>query len=206
MLSNTGTTDNTVHVKVQQGTPAASPAIPSLPAGGLPLAYRLMPSRGSNTNAATPYGNIDYAIQSGTSTGLLSQYWDTRNFTDDGTIQKPWLEQTLDAFTIPTDRYVEIIYDCNFSANDKIRSEYGITFMDNGVDLPFSSSMMVSGASWENHHHSYRVGLASGRHVIQVKAWTQSGSASDFHYGPNAQHIGSFVGRRAQVWDLSVKK
>lgn len=108
MLSNTGTPDNVVHVMVQQGTPAASPAVPSLPAGGLPLAYQLMPSRGSNTNAATPYGNIDYAIQSGGVRGRLAY----ERVTADYTVQEDnqWHIQVTAEFVVPTKRLVAITW------------------------------------------------------------------------------------------------
>ena len=196
-----------VTLGVTQGTPSANPAVPQLDSGQLALMEKLV--QPGATNLSTGSGDnrsYNYAIPYGGSVGMLTQYWDTRNFTNDGTQFSPWYEMQCPQFYIPTDRLVEFVLDANFSAHDKIRSEWGVTFQDNGADIPFSSSMMVSGYAWENHKHSFSSVLQAGYHSIRVKAWTQAGSAADFHYGVSQGNQGTFIGRRIQVWDRGVAK
>ncbi len=198
---------NEVIVGVTQGIPAANPVAPTLDSGQLALMEKLV--QPGATNLSTGSGDnrsYDYAIPYGGSVGLLTQYWDTRNFTNDGTQFRPWYEMRCPQFYIPTDRLVDFVLDVNFSAHDNTRSEWGVTFQDNGTDIPFSSSMMVSGYAWENHKHSFSSVLQAGWHSIRVKAWTQSGSAADFHYGVSQGNQGTFIGRRIQVWDRGVAK
>jgi hypothetical protein len=214
MLSNTGTPDNVVHVMVQQGTPAASPAIPSLPAGGLPLAYLLMPSRGSTTNAATPYGNIDYAIQAGSSTGKLGENWDKRSFTGNN-IKYNMNHEFPVRFTIPTDREIELVFDVNFSSQDvNSYSEWACGFEIDPPDTSSKNEYCIEGSTanfksdrtWESHNNTFRTNVAAGTHTAYVVTWPQNGAAPMFHYGPNSDGHGLFVGRRFQVFDRNVAK
>ena len=196
-----------VIIGVTQGTPSANPVVPTLDSGQLALMEKMV--QPGATNLSTGSGDnrsYNYAIPYGGSAGLLSQYWDTRNFTNDGTHFRPWYEMQCPQFYVPTDRLVDFVLDVNFSAHDSSRSEWGVTFQDNGADIPFSSSMMVSGLAWENHKHSFSTVLQAGWHSIRVKAWTQSGSAADFHYGVSQGNQGTFIGRRIQVWDRGVAK
>lgn len=214
MLSNTVKSDNTVHVKVQQGTPSASPVIPSLPAGAQPLAYRLMPSRGSTTNAATPYGNVDYAIRAGEAVGKLGENWDKRSFTGNN-IKNNMNHEFPVRFTIPTDRQIELVFDVNFSSQDVNGfSEWACGFeMDPPTTdgeheycIEGSTTNFRSEQSWEGHNNTFRMNVEAGTHTAYVVSWPQFGAAPSFHYGPNGDGHGLFVGRRFQVFDLSVAK
>ena len=214
MLSNTGTTDNKVHVRVAQGTPSASPVIPSLPAGAQPLAYRLMPANGSTTNSATPWGNTDYAIRAGEQTGKLGQFWDkTPDLHGAPTHQLVYHEFPV-RFTIPTDRLIEFVFDANYSSSTSDFCEWACGFEIDPPDMKDTSDYSLDGStqnfrsedSWESHNNTFRANVTAGTHTAYVCDWVQHGPAPVFHYGKNASGHGAFVGRRFQVFDRGVAK
>lgn len=214
MLSNTVASDNTVHVRVAQGTPSASPVIPSLPAGAQPLAYRLMPANGSTTNSATPYGNINYAIQAGASGGKLAEFWQRASLNGNDHVQNVNHEFPV-RFTIPTDRQIEFIFDVNFSSLDEnsycewacgFEIDPPTTDGDHDYSLEGSTMNFRSEKTWESHNNSFRTNIEAGTHTAYVADWLQNGSAPSFHYGKNRSGHGAFVGRRFQVWDIGVAK
>ena len=124
MLSNTGTPDNVVHVMVAQGTPSASPVAPSLPAGAQPLAYRLMPANGSTTNAATPYGNIDYAIPYGVGLNRIGYQANTGSQTQDWRPNLWWPQAACTTQYLPVDRSVTVRFVYRASTVDEAISSF----------------------------------------------------------------------------------
>jgi hypothetical protein len=170
MLSNTGTPDNVVHVRVQQGTPAASPAIPSLPAGGLPLAYRLMPSRGSNTNAATPTGNIDYAIPYGVGLDRIGYQANTGSQTQDWRPNIWWGQAACTTQYLPVDRSVTVRFVYRASSADEVLSSFYTRLKVDGQVMTDGLDECPVFPVWARQQVSFPIVLSGGRtHSVDVE-------------------------------------
>lgn len=106
LLADTGA-GGQVSLHVAQGVPSASPAAPALPAGALLLREMLLPAGASSTQSAAPQGSVDYAIPYGASMGLLGVASNDSSLVQDWTPGR-WWGQAAAAFTLPTDRLVEV--------------------------------------------------------------------------------------------------
>lgn len=115
IVSYTGQPDNKVHVKVQQGTPSASPVAPQVEAGGLVLGLMRMPAGATSTAAAVSCGPTDYAIPVGASLGrlgyvqsLVSGSMDWSRGSDGSGL---WQDQlSLTTSYLPTDRLADVVW------------------------------------------------------------------------------------------------
>jgi hypothetical protein len=204
MLSNTGATDNKVHVMVAQGTPSATPFAPSLPAGALTLRSFTMPSGASSTSSAVAQNAPGFAIAYGASLGKIAENWNKSDGVGGGEAQKYFYEQPV-TFSLPTARILEFVYDVNFSSTGDY-TEWSIEFQVDNTDLPWSSCNWRSEATWESHHHSFLTVIPAGNHTARIKTWLQNGKAPYFHTGDNRTGNDVFVGRRFQIWDRGVSQ
>ena len=203
-----GDADNQVVVGVTQGTPAANPVAPTLPAGCTLLRSMRVPANATATSSATQVDSINYAIPYGASLGKLGENWDRRDFTGDSTAKKYWYEQPI-TFTLPTDRLVEFQFKVNYSSaaatsgeDTSHRSEWAVGFQLDGKDLDHSCANFVSFGAWETHETSYITTVPAGTHTARLRTWLQNGGAPAFHYNPSTDNKDAWwCGRRFIIWD-----
>jgi hypothetical protein len=170
MLSNTGTTDNTVHVMVVQGTPSASPVAPSLPAGAQPLAYRLMPANGSTTNSATPYGNIDYAIPYSASLDRIGYQENTGSQTQDWRPDLWWSQAALTTQYLPMDRSATVRFVYRASSADEALSSFYARLKVDGQVMTDGLDECPVFPVWARQQVSFPIVLSGGRaHSVDVE-------------------------------------
>ena len=210
-----GDADNAVAVGVAQGTPAASPVAPSIPAGATLIASMRVPAGATTTAQATRTASIDYAIPYGTTLGILGEAVNTANGAGDTTPGRTHDEAPV-SFHLPTDRIVEITYSVAFSC---IPSDgwcsWGVSgFLLDGKALSGTTcEWLAAKGVWETHTFSHIVEVAAGSHTIAVRNGLFSHSADGvgpyFHYGlvgDTSSSKGGYPGRTLRVTDLGPAK
>ena len=172
LLANTGTPDNVVHCKVAQGTPAASPSAPTLPAGALLLQQMRVPAGASKTSSASVNGSQNYAIPYGVTLGVLAQ---DRNSGNEG--YDPAYNGTprnAVEFTLSTDRIVEIRFQCRVTGGVDPSSSMHFSITDNGVALDpgFGQLEFSTQGAAEVKSYSNMFNLDAGVHriILSVRA------------------------------------
>jgi hypothetical protein len=189
-----------VALHVAQGTPSAVPGPPSLPAGALRLRDMQMPAGASSTQSAAPVGSVDYAIPYGAEAGRIAHFWSRDNGTGSVELREPFNEFHCGIY-LPTNRMLEFCFDCVYSALDGKDSQWSVGFCVDDKVLEGSTVNFGSDDRWLSHQTRYLANVPSGAHTVSIVSWLQFGSAPVFHYGPNENGLGTYVGRRFQVWD-----
>lgn len=216
MLSNTVASDNTVHVMVAQGTPSASPVIPSLPAGAQPLAYRLMPANASTTGSSTPTGDVDFATSRSGIIGRLCHETESAdgpaNFNG-----KPDDYYSLNCSTwLPTDRIVE----CRFSgiacaadhanpskptANATQMACWYAGIQLDGVDIPGGGAQFQVSRAWQPFELNVILTVKAGWHQFRLRnhrvPWGEN-----VYFICRSDGSQTFPPRTLEVWDRGVAK
>lgn len=203
-----GDADNQVVVGVTQGTPAANPVAPPIPAGCTPIMAMQVPANATATSSATKIWTTYYALPYGASLGKLGENWDRRDMTGDNTVKKYYFEQPI-TFTLPTDRMVELQFKVNLSSatatswdDTTHRTEWAVGFQIDDNDLDHSCANFVSFGAWETHETSYITAVSAGTHTARLRTWLQNGGAPVFHYNPSHDNKDAlWCGRRFIVWD-----
>lgn len=223
IISHTGSPDNRVHVRVQQGTPSASPAEPEVESGGQVIGYMQMPAGAMSTASAMAWGDVDYALPYGADLGMLGQTVDRRvDLWGDGNV-KIWYHEYPVPFYVPTDRWVELEYKGDVSywyhepdgsarmpAVDEWLS-WAVTFQMDGDDIPYSSFETLAGRGvWTQVYGTKLVKVAKGEHTARIRNGVAGkkggpGSGPFFHYGLSANGL-SYPGRSLTVWDKGPAK
>lgn len=196
-----GDDDNLVTVGVTQGTPAASPQEPTLPAGATRLVAMQVPGGAASTSAATVYGVYDYAVPYGGSSGILFDKVNTAN------------NQTYDlasemvvvtgSFTTTTKRHVQIGITITASAvNGTIGtanqgSLYGRLYID-GKAVDIRETRVVGEDNAVSTFYAVYTDVGAGTHSIKL-SYTKNGmSKARFRYGSG------WAGQRVVVFDAGV--
>lgn len=200
--------DNYVTVGVTQGSPSASLAEPTIPAGATMLRKMKMPAGASSTASAVQMWSADYAIPYGASLGKIGENWDRRDMTGDSTVKKYYFEQQID-FDLPSDRMLELSFKCNLSSagatswtDTSHRTEWAIGFQIDNKDLDHSCANFVSYGAWETHETSYVTAVSKGHHTARLRTWLQNGNAPVFHYNASQDNKDAlWCGRRFIIWD-----
>lgn len=196
LLANTGTPDNDVHCMVVQGTPAASPVAPTLPAGALLLQQMLMPAGASNTSSAARYGDVNYAIPYGAWLPRLGYQKATSPYVVPEDVQNGkmvWYQLLAAKFMIPTDRLVNISFETSSTVGaagtgDELNQRAGSFFVQIRVDgnVVNDTSILneyVTGNGWELESSRYStpqkvdidVNVEAGSHFVAV--WVTGNNA-----------------------------
>lgn len=200
--------DNYVTVGVTQGSPSASLAEPTIPAGATMLRKMKMPAGATSTSSAVQMWSADYAIPYGASLGKIGENWDRRDMTGDPTVGRYWFEQEVE-FSLPSDRMLELSFKCNLSSAGATswsdmshRTEWAVGFQIDGKDLDHSCANFVSYGAWETHETSYVTAVNKGRHTARLRTWLQYGNAPVFHYNASqGDNNALWCGRRFIIWD-----
>lgn len=223
MVANTGgmdangnRLDNAVHVMVAQGTPSASPAAPSLPAGAQPLAYRLMPANASTTGPSTPTGDVDYATSSSGIIGRLCHETESAdgpaNFNG-----KPDDAYSLNCSTwLPTDRIVECRFSgiaCAADHADPSKPTMNATQMAcwyagiqlDGVDIPGGGAQFQVSRAWQPFELNVILTVKAGWHQFRLRnhrvPWGEN-----VYFICRSDDSQTYPPRTLEVWDRGVAK
>lgn len=196
-----------VIVGVTQGTPATNPTAPTIPAETTALASMRMPAGASTTSGAILVGSQDYAIPYGSSGKLLGENVNTLDQIGDSTIRK-WYYENPVTFSVPTDRTVELEYECTFTNNSGDWIAWAVAaFQLDGKDLPHSGTEWVGEHGvWATHQIKYVVTVTRGTHTVRVRNGKTLGSNPEvrpsFKYGLHKEI--EYQGRTLRVWDRGV--
>lgn len=216
IMAKTGSDDNTVHVMVQQGVPSASPVAPTLPAGAIAVGYRLMPAGGATTNAATPTGNINYAIPTSGTMGRLCYETESAdgpaNFNGKGTDYFSLACSTW----LPTDRIIEFRFSgiaCAADHNDPSKPTMNATQMacwyagiqlDN-ADIAGGGAQFQVSRAWQPVYLNVIRIIPAGWHSIRLRnhrvPWGEN-----VYFICRSDDSQTYPPRTLEVWDRGVAK
>lgn len=176
-----GDADNSVVIGVTSGTPAASPAKPTIPTYATELASMLVPSGASSTASATAAGSVQYAIPYGASLGVLIN--NLYAFDGVGDVSLTWWTLGSGTVYLPTDRDIEFRFSHCISSTDgnNLGSEL-VQFMVDGV--PFVGTEICGSMFWETHQFSAIKTVSAGTHTFSVRQQHKSGGNIYYHYAP----------------------
>ncbi|MEE1295866.1 MAG: hypothetical protein UHD09_03235 [Bifidobacterium sp.] len=199
---NLGDTDNLVVIGVTQGTPAASPAKPTLPAGVTVLAYMQVPANSTSLRNATSVGDVDYAIPHGAAQGLLA----SAQLKQDTTLTKDYKEWCKLQINLPTDRDLECVvticanaYGANGAGDMSKYSEVGGNVLIDGKPVGDFFNYCFRGA-WEPYQARVFVPCTRGAHTVSIRCHVGYGHNASVHYG------GVWPGIKLDVIDQGVKQ
>lgn len=192
-----GDTDNSVVIGVTSGTPASSPAKPTIPTYATEIASMLVPSGASSTSGTTEASPIPYAIPYGASLGVLVDSTDTSG----GTFSTP-RTSCSGSFFIPSDRVVDVFVTETCSANGGVwangeGSVYINLLLDGENKRSFECRAYSVFAGSMCFHDSWVIPAGSHTVSLVIKkggltSWTQ-------YYSPS-----NWAGQRLQIVDRGV--
>lgn len=162
--------DNQVVVGVTQGTPAANPVAPALPAGCTLLRSMRVPANATATNTATAIDSVGYAIPYGASMGLLAHAASDQTVNQDWSSNTKWWGQQTVTVSLPTDRFVDISYDARAHTLDGTESSYYLKLVIDGKDVTDGSDEVSVTRCWELKRTTWPVTLSAGTHQVTVQA------------------------------------
>lgn len=205
-----GDSDNSVTVGVTQGTPAANPVAPALPAGCTLLRSMRVPANATSTSSATAVDTVTYAIPYGASMGLLAYDDQSRinQVINDGGKQVPHLLNRR-TITLPTDRLVELDWSgCVSDGNTSDLGNYTSImhwFKVDGKDVPLAAAELHIMRTWAQFHHNHIMTLAAGTYTIESwYEWRGGNWEISWHYGDDGNQHGGYPGSILAVWDRGV--
>ena len=140
---------------------------------------------------------------------MLAESVDTRDNVDgDGTIRK-WYYELDTNFYVPTDRYVELIYDGDvayYGANYTDAMSWASEFeLDRKRVLYSARETIVAFGIWTHARNNKIIRVSKGMHKARIKNGVANKAGNGwphFHYGESAGM--SYPGRTLQVWDRGV--
>lgn len=187
--------DNLVHVGVTEGTPAAAPVAPEVPAGCTPLVENVMPANATSTSAATVNADGYRAIPYGASLGLILNKVDTSN----GNVNSPYVPCT-GQITVPTDRYVSLKVTITMGVNggswaDGDGSVYSKLLLD-GSQVDYREIRLRKTGSAVSNYYEYVLEVPKGTHTVTLQYNLGIGTSWYRYYG------GGWAGQRLQVLDI----
>lgn len=160
-----GDADNLVTVGVTQGTPAATPEPPTIPADATLLALMQMPAGATKTSAASAYSVGAGAIPYGSSLGVLVDGVDKANRSVLPASEYVYAQGT---FTLPTRRQVDIkqtfTWRCTAGADG---SAYTSVFVD-GAQVS-ACEVRAEPSLATSQYLETSVVLEAGTHTVQGK-------------------------------------
>lgn len=192
-----GDADNLVAVGVTQGTPAASPAVPTIPTYATLVAAMLVPAGATSTSSASTNRRGAQAVPYGASLGILVNAVDTTNTST--AIPSGYRTYASGTFTLPTARYVDIKRVFTLaSLTSADASVYTRVLVDGsqvsqGEVRCYGSPTLATSQYMEN-----TVFLAAGTHTVQAQM--QKGVNTARKYWARNQ----WAGQTLQVVDAGI--
>lgn len=198
-----------VIIGVTQGTPSDNPTKPNPPAACTALAYMRLPAGAATTSQAVLVDSQDYAIPYGSNGQLLGENVNTADAKGDSR-SRVWYYENPVTFTVPTDRTIELEYECTVSNSGGDWLSWGVgAFQIDGRDIPHSGTEWLCYAGvWETHQVKCVVQATKGTHTVRVRNGKMNGSTPgvvpSFHYG--VSNGVEYQGRTLRVWDRGVAR
>ena len=198
-----GDADNAVAVGVAQGTPAASPVAPSIPAGATLIATMNVPAGATTTAQATMSANASPALPYGASMGVLLQQV---NSDTSGTGSSTWKTLCSGTIRLPSKRLVRVdmITTCKGAVPNVGTATTGSMHVRLLVDGSYDAGMGYERILWTTYTSDSQVFYATldaGSHSFALQGqdgtcgWTSAyGASGDSYRWPGQQLIVTDVG------------
>lgn len=161
-----GDSDNLVTLGVTQGTAAASPTEPAIPAYATKLAAMQMPAGATTTASATQYGKAPVAVPYGATMGLLGEYVDESWV--DAPYDSTWRVVGTVTLTLPTRRLVEVVHETRCHASTESSSSFYLKLNVDGADVTDGGDEQIVFSNWVRGSWRYIAELDAGTHVVNV--------------------------------------
>lgn len=163
-----GDADNHVTLGVTQGTPAASPARPTVPTYATLLAYMRLPAGATTTAQATVEARGRDAVASGATMGQLGYMRDTYDGKLRGDLNGTMHVDYSVTVTVPTARLVELRWCATLSGGDS--SDCIVAMSVDGVKAMQFFVTPPSGGRWDYKEVRHVVTLSPGTHTISFSS------------------------------------
>ena len=192
-----GDSDNLVAVGVTQGTPAASPAVPTIPTYATLVAAMLVPAGATSTSAASVSASGAQAVPYGASLGILVDQVDTTNTST--AIPSGYRTYAAGTFTLPTARYVDIKRVFTLASLTSADASVYTRVLVDGAQVSqgevrcYGSPALATSQYMEN-----TIRLAAGTHTVQAQMQAGVNTARKFWSS------GGWAGQTLQVVDAGV--
>lgn len=192
-----GDADNLVAVGVTQGTPAASPAVPTIPTYATLVAAMLVPAGATSTSAASVSASGAQAVPYGASLGILVDQVDTTNTST--AIASGYRTYAAGTFTLPTARYVDIkrVFTLASLTSDDA-SVYTRVLVDGSQVSQGEVRCYGSPALATSQYMENTIRLEAGTHTVQAQMQAGVNTARKFWSS------GGWAGQTLQVVDAGV--
>lgn len=171
----TSAADNTVHVDVKAGNPAASPVAPSIPAGCLKLADMRLPAGATSMASAYRVGDIDYAIPYGAGLGSLG-YVESRTTGGPDWSSTEQGQLSLTTRYVPTDRRVDVVWTYRASTSSGVGSFVANLYVD-GQNVSDGRDECVVFEPWARQRLRWDGVTLSGQRTHTVKVTIKPATA-----------------------------
>lgn len=192
-----GDADNLVAVGVTQGTPAASPAVPTIPTYATLVAAMLVPAGAMSTSAASVSRRGAQAVPYGASLGILVDQVDTTNTST--AIPSGYRTYAAGTFTLPTARYVDIKRVFTLaSLTSADASVYTRVLVDGSQVSQGEVRCYGSPALATSQYMENTIRLEAGTHTVQAQMQAGVRTARKFWSS------GGWAGQTLQVVDAGV--
>ena len=190
--------DSQMTVGVTNGTPAATPVEPAVPAGCVKILSLTVGIGVTNfSTGTTAYSSADYVIPYGASMGVIASGGRTINdlVNGDGRF-RPYVN--ID-FTVPTDRFIQIVWEANvaFHTTNATGSYYLQFEIDNKVVNNGNDEIQVSN-NFVKQQYSYWGTVLKGTHHLTINLASNVSRTTGFYMnnnGANAYVIDEGVSR-----------
>lgn len=192
-----GDADNLVAVGVTQGTPAASPAVPTIPTYATLVAAMLVPAGATSTSSASTNRRGAQAVPYGSSLGILVNAVDTTNTST--AIPSGYQTYASGSFTLPTARYVDIkrVFTlASLTSNDA--SVYTRVLIDGSQVSQGEVRCYGSPALATSQYMENTIRLEAGTHTVQAQMQAGVNTARKFWSS------GGWAGQTLQVVDAGI--
>ena len=177
-------TDNTVHVECLEGTPAATPQRPEVPANGVMIGVYTLPAKATSTKTAKfAYYGVKACLK-GASLGMLGRNWEKRDGAEHWVMAQ--FEMTANAW--------------NGSFNTQL-----VSFQLDGQEVEASASERRFGTDWEDWSPFKIFKVPKGYHTVRIRIGCTNKEKDDtgisYHYN-NGSDPFTYKGYGLTVWDL----
>ncbi|OXN01662.1 hypothetical protein [Bifidobacterium vansinderenii] len=188
-----GDTDNQVTLNVTSGTPAASPAMPSLPAGAVILGVRLLAAGATSTQNSAAYDSQHYAIPYGATMGRLGYAENT--LTIEQNHDDTWYVQcSASTSYMAQDRLVDVVWTGRASADGDAIGSYYLKVQIDGVDKTDGLDEVLVNRIWSRSRVTWTLKLPAGSHTVTILAKCNTNEAKWWWRGV----------RNVTVWDRAM--
>lgn len=201
--SNTAT-DNTVHVECLEGTPAATPQRPTVPANGVMIGVYTLPAKATSTKAAKfAYYGVKACLK-GASLGMLGRNWEKRDGDYGGGVRE-WYYELPVSFTVGCEHLVMAQFEMTANAWNGSFNTQLVSFQLDGQEVEASACERRFGVDWEDWSPFKIFKVSKGYHTVRIRIGCTNKEKEDtgisYHYS-NGSDPFTYKGYCLTVWDL----